>query len=103
MPSLKCFIHVAAISCVLLIATMTHDEQSAAGMFPSDGEWSCYRRTGTLDAHSPLKGRISTPAIAWKQYIGHIETLLIVEPGTVDRTLRIPLDTLGSGSDEAQS
>src|SRR5579872_1008395 len=48
--------------------------------FPHPGEWPAYRRNGTLDAYSPLRGALSQPRIAWKQFVGATEHWFIV-PG----------------------
>src|SRR5688572_3847434 len=52
-----------------------------AAMFPKSGEWPCMRRTGTLEAYSPLRGNITKPGIVWKQFVGAIESLIVVEAG----------------------
>lgn len=48
--------------------------------FPLPGEWPTYRRNGTLDAHSPLRGAITHPHLAWKQFVGATEQWAVV-PG----------------------
>lgn len=59
-------------------------------LFPKAGEWPCYRRDGTLQARSPLKGQIGEPKIAWKHYLGEIETLAVVEPAGANTTIDMP-------------
>src|SRR5687767_2156447 len=60
--------------------------------FPKAGEWPSFRRNGTLQAHSPLKGRITQPAIAWKQFVGAMESFVIVEASDKDTNLSLPGD-----------
>src|SRR5688572_14977750 len=64
-------------------------ERPAVAEFPKPGEWPSFRRNGTLQAHSPLKGKITKPAIAWKQFVGAMESLVVVEPG--DRNTKLSL------------
>ena len=67
-------------------------EGTATGMFPKPGEWPAYRRTGTQEGYSPLRGNITKPQIVWKQFAGAIETLLVVEPGSGKSKLTLPGD-----------
>ncbi|MGE3638218.1 MAG: hypothetical protein AB7G28_06635 [Pirellulales bacterium] len=60
--------------------------------FPKPAEWPSLRRTGTLEAHSPLKGKITDPKIAWKQYTGALETHVVIEPGETKVDLKLPED-----------
>ncbi|MBI4583712.1 MAG: hypothetical protein HY717_06790 [Planctomycetes bacterium] len=60
--------------------------------FPRPGEWPCFRRSPSLDARSPARGRIAAPRIAWKQFVGALESLLIVEPGDGDAEILLPED-----------
>ena len=62
--------------------------------FPKPGEWPCHRRDGTMQARSPLKGNITEPTIAWKHFVGLVETQLIVSPDTEDRAVPIPTGEL---------
>ncbi len=55
-------------------------ELTANARFPKPGEWPSFRRNGTLQAHSPLRGNIAKPAIIWKQFVGAMESLVVVEP-----------------------
>src|SRR5262245_43761315 len=61
-----------------------------ASQFPRAGEWVCFRGNQSLDAHSQAVGHITNPALAWKQYVGLIETLLVVEPAAGDTSVTIP-------------
>jgi hypothetical protein len=63
-------------------------------IFPKSGEWPCMRRTGTLEAHSPLRGNITKPGIVWKQFVGAIESLIVVEPGEQNTKLNLPGEEL---------
>lgn len=72
-----------------------------AGKFPKPGEWPAFRRTGTLQSHSPLKGKMTHPAIAWKQFVGVLESRVVLEPGGKQFQLDLPNDEvrLKSASD----
>lgn len=61
----------------------------ASDKFPKPAEWPTFRRTGTLEAHSPLKGKITSPQIAWKQYAGALETYVVVEPSSNQGELKL--------------
>ena len=52
--------------------------------FPLPGEWPFYRRNGALDARSPLRGSITRPRLAWKQFVGSTERWF-VGPGVQGR------------------
>src|SRR4051812_46924165 len=49
-------------------------------LFPKPGEWVCFRGNQSLDARSQAVGHITNPAVAWKEYVGLDETILVVEP-----------------------
>lgn len=70
----------------------TTQSPSSTREFPKPGEWPSLRRTGTLEARSPLKGEITNPQIAWKQYVGALETHVVVEPGQQQGTLQLSSD-----------
>ncbi len=65
------------------------NSQRKDGIFPKPGEWPSLRRTGTLEGHSPLRGNITKPGIVWKQFVGAIESLVVVEPGDRDTRLNL--------------
>ena len=67
-------------------------EETGRDIFPKPGEWPAYRRTGTQEGYSPLRGNITKPKIVWKQFAGAIETLLVVEPGSGKNKLSLPGD-----------
>lgn len=75
--------------------------------FPLPGEWPCHRANGSLDAHSPLSGKITVPRISWQHFAGSIETSVIVQPGSsgnlhgVD-SLAVPLPKIGDALTRAQ-
>lgn len=70
--------------------------QQSVSTFPLPGEWPAYRRDGTLQAHSPLKGKITKPSVAWKQFTGGLESLIIVEPGSSRSKMTLPSDEVKS-------
>jgi len=58
--------------------------------FPKAGEWPSFRRNGTLQAHSPLKGKITKPTVAWKQFVGAMESLVVIETSDKSTKLSLP-------------
>jgi len=66
-------------------------EQTTDATFPKAGEWGCYRRDGSQQARSPLKGKITDPKVAWKYFAGTTETQFVVVPNAGDTQLRIPV------------
>jgi hypothetical protein len=65
-----------------------------ASAFPLSGEWPCERGNSRLDARASIKGTITEPHIAWRQFIGSTDvyaswtlggedTRLSVDPGTL--------------------
>src|SRR5690349_108970 len=66
--------------------------------FPEPGEWPCYRANGRLDAHARLRGQTTQPHIAWRQFVGAIDTWLTVAPGSGQTRISIPLKEITSGS-----
>jgi len=70
-------------------------ERPAVRKFPMAGEWGCYRRDGSQQARSPLKGKISSPKIAWKHYVGAIDTLIEAKPDDGDTRVSVPAGKLG--------
>jgi outer membrane protein assembly factor BamB len=53
-------------------------------------DWPCNRQNGTLDAHSPAKGQIVSPKIAWSCYVGREEYAILAEPGDQPSELTVP-------------
>lgn len=55
----------------------------ATGHRPAHSEWLCYRGNPALDGRSRGHSHITQPKIAWKRFVGAIDTLLEVksEPG----------------------
>jgi len=49
------------------------------GTFPLSGEWGCYRRDGSQQAHSPMKGKISKPVVVWKHFVGSVESMVALK------------------------
>ncbi len=72
------------------VNSSTSGNPSLPGKFPKPGEWPSFRRNGTLQAHSPLKGNITKPAIVWKQFVGAMESLVVVETGDRSAKLSLP-------------
>jgi hypothetical protein len=70
----------------------TKTGESPGGLFPKAGEWPTFRRTGTLEAHSPLRGNLHTPGIAWKEFVGALESRIVIEAGDKKTTLNLPGD-----------
>ena len=58
--------------------------------FPADDEWGCFRRDGSQQAHSPLKGSIHRPTIAWKHFSGVVSTLVEVLPSGSGGIVTVP-------------
>jgi outer membrane protein assembly factor BamB len=61
--------------------------------FPQPGEWTSYRRTGRLDAHSPLHGEITQPHVLWKQFVGTLDSWFVLTPGARHHTSQAALNT----------
>src|SRR5688572_25641255 len=70
----------------------TRDQLASTEVFPKPGEWPSIRRMETLEAHSPLKGNITNPEIAWKQFVGALESHIVVEPGNGQVEMKLPED-----------
>ncbi len=74
---------------------------AAAEVFPKPGEWPCDRRNPSLDARSPLRGRITQPRVVWKQFVGTLESLIVVAPDGRNSQLALPIDEMpGLPTDE---
>lgn len=73
-------------------AGTAQNSPSAESSFPKPAEWPTIRRTGSLQARSPLKGKITDPAVVWKQFIGALESDVVVEPGNTETQLNLPDD-----------
>ena len=61
------------------------------GTFPLSGEWGCYRRDGSQQAHSPMKGKISKPVVVWKHFVGSVESLVALKIAERVSLLDLPL------------
>ena len=78
--ALLCIIgSIAFIDSAKAQTTSSQDKFKTQEEFPKAGEWPAFRRTGTLEGHSPLKGNITNPAIVWKQFVGALESRVVVE------------------------
>ena len=51
-----------------------------ARAFPAPEEWPACRRDGSLQAHSPARGNIVSPRIVWRQFVGALESRIVLEP-----------------------
>jgi outer membrane protein assembly factor BamB len=71
--------------------------------FPLDDEWLSHRRDGTLTSRSPARGKIVAPRIAWKHFVGTVDTWLECAPSTANATLVVPAEPLASGIPELSS
>ena len=67
-------------------------ESTLNGKFPKAVEWPSFRRDGTLEARSPLKGKITNPGIVWKQFVGALESRIVIEPGSGKIKLDLPAE-----------
>jgi outer membrane protein assembly factor BamB len=83
-----------------LLALATCAPSIAAPVFPGAGEWPCYRGNAALTGHSRLTGAITKPTIVWKQFIGSVDTSLIVEPGSGPSALAVSPGSLPASSPE---
>jgi hypothetical protein len=80
----------------------TSDKFVTGNTFPKPGEWPSFRRSGTLEAHSPLRGNISRlPVIAWKQFVGALESRIVVEPSSGNVKLSLPDDETKSPASDS--
>ena len=80
--------------------TTSSNDKIKTQVFPKAGEWPAFRRTGTLEAHSPLKGNITNPDIVWKQFVGALESRVVVESADGKTTLTLSGDEIKiSGAD----
>ena len=80
--------------------TSSSEKFKTQAEFPKPGEWPAFRRTGTLEGYSPLKGNITNPAIVWKQFVGALESRIVVESADGKTTLTLSGDeTKISGAD----
>jgi outer membrane protein assembly factor BamB len=74
------------------------NDGSTSGYLP--GEWTCYRGNGTQDARSHGKGDIVQPGVAWKHFIGTIDTLAVATPGSGHVRMSVPLDLSAKSAGE---
>ena len=71
-------------------APKSKSESTLNGKFPKAGEWPSFRRTGSQEAYSPLRGKITNPVVVWKQFAGALESLVVVEPGNGNNQINLP-------------
>jgi len=82
---------VLSICFIFLLASTGCMTPSDKGTFPLSGEWGCYRRDGSQQAYSPLKGKISKPVVAWKHFVGSVESMVALKIAESDSFLDVPL------------
>ena len=75
------------------------NESTLNDKFPKAAEWPSFRRDGTLEARSPLKGSITKPEIVWKQFVGALESRIVIEPGSGKTKLDLPGEAVKPGAD----
>jgi outer membrane protein assembly factor BamB len=63
------------------------------------GQWLQFRGDRALTGHSSLKGRIRTPAVRWKQFVGARETLLSIQWNQNAKESLTPLPAADLGVD----
>jgi outer membrane protein assembly factor BamB len=66
--------------------------------FPAPEEWPAYRRDGSLQARSPARGNIASPRIVWQQFVGVLESQVVLEPAEGKSRLALPLEESVSAS-----
>jgi len=71
-----------------------------ASAFPLPGEWPCERGNSRLDARALVKGHISEPHIAWRQFVGSTDAYVSWTPGGDDRRLSVDPATLPGDASE---
>ena len=54
---------------------------------------------GHWRACSPLKGKITQPGIAWEQFVGALETWIVIEPGSGKTKSDLPAEAVKPGID----
>jgi hypothetical protein len=67
-------------------------------VFPTPEEWPAYRRDGSLQARSPAPGSILSPRIVWKQFVGVLESQVVLEPAAAKSRLSLPPEESAPGS-----
>ena len=77
------------VFCLPLLLTR---ESIAQPPFPKPEEWPAYRRDGSLQAHSPARGTIVAPRIVWRQFVGVLESLIVILPSDGGSRIALPLD-----------
>ena len=88
----------AAVWAALLALAGTSPAAAPLPAFPTPGEWPAYRRDGTLQAHSPARGSIVSPRIVWRQFVGVLESEVVLEPASGEGRLSLPLEEAAPGA-----
>jgi outer membrane protein assembly factor BamB len=83
-------------ACPLLIITSL--AAPSPRPFPASEEWPAYRRDGALQAYSPATGRMASPHMLWRQFVGVLESQVVLEPAAAKSRLSLPLEEAAPGS-----
>jgi outer membrane protein assembly factor BamB len=83
-------------ACPFLILTSLAGPPPRA--FPAPEEWPAYRRDGSLQAHSPARGSLVSPRIVWQQFVGVLESQVVLEPASGESRLSLPLEQVAPAS-----
>jgi outer membrane protein assembly factor BamB len=89
---------LSATLAVCLLFGLTSLAAPAPRPFPAPEEWPAYRRDGSLQARSPARGSIASPHIAWRQFVGVLESEMILEPASSNSSLTLPAQEATPGS-----
>ncbi|MCX6925385.1 MAG: hypothetical protein NT154_19575, partial [Verrucomicrobia bacterium] len=82
-----------AVLATSLFILFSSPAASPPRVFPTPGEWPAYRRDGSLQAHSPARGSIVvSPRIAWRQFVGALESEVLLEPASGKSRLTLPME-----------
>lgn len=76
-----------ALLSVLAGAACVWAQTPAGPRFPEPGEWPCFRRDGTQQAYTPLRGSITAPTVQWQASVGATRTLLELQPEATPRAV----------------
>src|SRR5436309_3557487 len=83
---------------VMSLGVASVSSRAPSDQVPAAGAWAQFRGDAALSGRSRVKGRITRPAVLWKQFIGARETLLRVQPGrTADPRMPLPEKDLDAG------
>ena len=89
-PPRAVFLRALAVLASCLFLRLTSLAAPSPSAFPAPEEWPAYRRDGSLQAHSPARGSIASPRITWQQFVGDLESQLVLEPGSGKSRVTLP-------------